>query len=54
VSGMSPDQEVEAPPKDGGFNFGSLEQRMFISQYMGGMPGEGKAVSSGSPVFLGS
>jgi hypothetical protein len=51
---MSPGQEVEAPPKDGGFNFGSVEEKMFVSQYLGGLPGEGKAVTSGSPVFLGS
>lgn len=31
VGGMSPGQEVEAPPKDSGFNFGSVEERMFIS-----------------------
>lgn len=28
--GMSPDNEVPKPPKDGGFNFGSLEERMFV------------------------
>jgi hypothetical protein len=32
VGGMSPSQEVvKEAPKDGGFNFGSLEERMFLS-----------------------
>ena len=32
VGGMSPSQEVvKEAPKDGGFNFGSHEERMFLS-----------------------
>lgn len=59
---MSPGHESEGATtntkKDGGFNFGSVEERMFVSQYLtgGGLPTapEGKALSSGSPVFFGS
>ena len=33
AGGMSPEHEVEgcAAQKDGGFNFGSVEERMFVS-----------------------
>jgi len=60
VGGMSPGHESEGAnaTKDGGFNFGSVEERIFVSQYLngGGLPTApvGKAVASGSPVFLGS
>ena len=60
AGGMSPGHESEGATtkKDGGFNFGSVEERMFVSQYLngGGLPTapEGKALTSGSPVFLGS
>jgi hypothetical protein len=53
---MSPGQEAEAKPanKDGGFNFGSVEERMFISQYIGGGAalGESKAIGQGAPAFF--
>ena len=63
AGGMSPGHESEGAAtatKDGGFNFGSVEERMFVSQYLNGgvdLPTaapEGKAVTSGSQVFLGS
>jgi hypothetical protein len=48
---MSPNHEIPQPPKDGGFNFGSLEERMFVPQYLpAAVPSTGKAIGIGSPI----
>ena len=51
---MSPGQEVEGKTttKESGFNFGSVEERMFLSQYMGGAVSDSKAIVQWAPAFF--